>query len=241
MSSDFSQIIGVVLAGGFGTRIKALLPNLPKPLAPVAGQPFLGWVLTYLQRQGLNQALLSTGYLAEAIADYAQGEPIAGLKLACYPETTPLGTAGGFINAVQKSAQNPEAWLIVNGDSLVVTDLAPMAAYLDDEQVDGVILGVTVEDASRYGSLVYDAQGTLLNFAEKRSGSGVINGGVYLFRNSLVEKFPSKTPLSFEYDVFPELLAQKLCLKVHPVTAPFLDIGTPDSLAQAEAFIQQYF
>lgn len=241
MSLDLSEVVAVVLAGGFGTRIKDLLPNLPKPLAPVAGQPFLGWVLTYLQRQGLTQALLSTGYLAAAITDYAHTEPIPGLALECYPETTPLGTAGGFINAVQQSQKSPPAWLVLNGDSLVVTDLVPMVAYLEDEQVDGVILGVSVEDASRYGSLVYDASGKLLTFAEKQAGKGVINGGVYLFRHSLVQQFPAKMPLSFEYDIFPVLLKQGVYLKIHVVTAPFLDIGTPSSLAQAEMFIKQVF
>jgi hypothetical protein len=238
---SLNNIIAVVLAGGFGTRIKHLLPDVPKPMAEVAEKPFLGWVLTYLQRQGIKKALLSTGYLAEIIEQYAQTRPIADLDLKCYPETTPLGTAGGFINAVKQSQQTPKAWLVLNGDSLIVTDLAPLNQYLEDESVDGVILGVSVPDASRYGSLVYDEQKTLLQFAEKQSGKGVINGGVYLLRNKLVQQFPTNFPLSFEYDIFPSLLQQKICLKVHPVEAPFLDIGTPDSLAQAESFIRQYF
>jgi len=238
---SLDNTIAVVLAGGFGTRIKHLLPDVPKPMAEVAEKPFLGWVLTYVQRQGIHQALLSTGHLAEIIEQYVQTRPIAELDLKCYPETSPLGTAGGFINAVKQSEQKPKAWLVLNGDSLIVTDLAPLNKYLEDESVDGVILGVSVPDASRFGSLVYDEQKTLLQFAEKKAGAGVINGGVYLLRHRLVEQFPANYPLSFEYDIFPSLLQQKICLKVHPVTAPFLDIGTPDSLAQAESFIRQYF
>jgi len=237
---SLDNIIAVVLAGGFGTRIKHLLPDVPKPMAEVAEKPFLGWVLTYLQRQGIHQALLSTGYLAEIIEQYAQTRPIPDLDLQCYPETSPLGTAGGFINAVQQSQETPNAWLVLNGDSLIVTDLPPLNKYLEDENVDGVILGVSVPETSRFGSLVYDEQKTLLQFAEKQSGRGVINGGVYLLRNKLVQQFPTNFPLSFEYDIFPLLLQQKICLKVHPVEAPFLDIGTPDSLAQAESFIRQY-
>ena len=238
---NLDDIIAVVLAGGFGTRIKHLLPDVPKPMAEVAQKPFLGWVLTYLQRQGIEKALLSTGHLAEIIAEYAKMRPILDLELHCYPETSPLGTAGGFINAVKQSEQKPKAWLVLNCDSLIVTPLAPLNKYLEDESVDGVILGVSVPDASRFGSLVYDEQKTLLQFAEKQSGAGVINGGVYLLRHRLVQQFPTNFPLSFEYDIFPSLLQQKICLKVHPVTAPFLDIGTPDSLAQAESFIRQYF
>ncbi len=238
---SLDDIIAVVLAGGFGTRIKHLLPNVPKPMAEVAEKPFLGWVLTYLQRQGIEKALLSTGYLADIIEKYAQTRPIPDLDLKCYPETSPLGTAGGFLNSVKESQENPNAWLILNGDSLIFTDLAPLNQYLEDENVDGVILGVSVPDASRFGSLVYDEQKTLLQFAEKQSGKGVINGGVYLLRDRLVQQFPTNFPLSFEYDIFPSLLQQKICLKVHPVEAPFLDIGTPDSLAQAESFIRQHF
>jgi NDP-sugar pyrophosphorylase family protein len=238
---SLDDIIAVVLAGGFGTRIKHLLSDVPKPMAEVAEKPFLGWVLTYLQRQGIEKALLSTGYLAEIIEQYAQTRPIVELDLKCYPETSPLGTAGGFLNSVKESQQNPKAWLVLNGDSLIFTDLAPLNQYLEDESVDGVILGVSVSETSRFGSLVYDEQKTLLQFAEKQSGKGVINGGVYLLRNKLVQQFPTNFPLSFEYDIFPSLLQQQICLKVHPVTAPFLDIGTPDSLAEAESFIRQYF
>ena len=240
-SKSLDNIIAVVLAGGFGTRIKHLLPDVPKPMAEVAEKPFLGWVLTYLQRQGIEKALLSTGHLAEIIEEYTKMQPIPDLDLHCYPETSPLGTAGGFMNAVNQSEQKPKAWLVLNGDSLIITDLAPLNQYLEDEGVEGVILGVSVPDASRFGSLVYDEQNTLLQFAEKQSGAGVINGGVYLLRDRLVQQFPKNFPLSFEYDIFPSLLQQKICLKVHPVEAPFLDIGTPDSLAQAGSFIRQYF
>ena len=82
---NLDDIIAVVLAGGFGTRIKHLLPDVPKPMAEVAQKPFLGWVLTYLQRQGIEKALLSTGHLAEIIAEYAKTRPIPDLELHCYP------------------------------------------------------------------------------------------------------------------------------------------------------------
>jgi D-glycero-alpha-D-manno-heptose 1-phosphate guanylyltransferase len=72
------------------------------------------------------------------------------------------------MNAVKQSQQNPKAWLVLNGDSLIITDLAPLNEYLQDESVDGVILGVSVADTSRFGSLVYDEQRTLLQFAEKK-------------------------------------------------------------------------
>ena len=109
---------------------------------------------------------------------------------------------------------------------------------LQDETVDAALLGVRVPDASRYGTLRVGADGALLGFAEKRVGAGLVNGGVYLFRRAIVGRFPAKRPLSFEYDVFPSLIASGARIATVPCDAPFLDIGTEASLAQANAFIR---
>ncbi len=243
MALSPADVTVVILAGGFGTRIKQQLPDLPKPLAPVAGRPFLDWQLRYLQQQGFRRSLLSTGYLAEKVAAYAQNAEIADMAIACVPETEPLGTAGGFLNTVSNNSfdspnSTTPAWLVLNGDSLIVTDYRVMLAALAEENVDGVILGVNVPDASRFGSLKVNDQGELEQFAEKQAGAGVINSGVYLLGDRLLAHFPAHRPLSFEYDVFPTLLNQGAKIKVHAVDAPFLDIGTPETLAQAGEFIQ---
>jgi D-glycero-alpha-D-manno-heptose 1-phosphate guanylyltransferase len=234
------QITVVILAGGFGTRIKQQLPDLPKPLAPVANRPFLDWQLRYLQYQGFRRSLLSTGYLAEKVATYAREADICNMTINCVAETEPLGTAGGFINAVNqgKTEEKTSAWLVLNGDSLIVADYQVLLTELNDSRVDGVILGVNVADASRFGSLIFNEQGELQRFAEKQPGAGVINSGVYLLGDRLLAQFPEKRPLSFEYDVFPTLLEQGAKIKVHAVDAPFLDIGTPETLAQAGQFIE---
>ncbi len=239
MNNLSKETIAVILAGGFGTRVKQLLPNIPKPMAEVADKPFIEWVIRYLSKQNIEQFLLSTGYLGEIIANYFATNPVKNTTIKCYRETETLGTGGGFIHAVKQSQKSPPAWLITNGDSLIFTDLAPLFSYLEDETVEGVILGLSLEDASRYGSLTYDSDYNLISFAEKKSGAGVINAGVYLFRNSLINQFPSQKPLSFEHDVFPQLLKQGCKIKVHITEAPFLDIGTPESLAQANTFIKE--
>ena len=236
-----TKIAAVILAGGHGTRVKHLLPHVPKPMASVAGKPFLEWILLYLKHQGITQNILSTGYLSEVIEEHFQSKPVKEIEVYCCKEKQPLGTAGGFLNAVSEVNLSPTAWLVMNGDSLIVAQFQQMANYLEDTGVDAVILGVSVEDASRYGSLVINDSGNLLSFAEKRPGQGIINGGVYLFRHQVLDKFPSGVPLSFEYDVFPALLQQKLTIKVHQIEAPFLDIGTPETLPQAEAFILENF
>lgn len=240
MSVAPEQITAVVLAGGFGTRIRHLLQNLPKPMAPVAGRPFVEWVVRYLKRQQLSRAVLSTGYLAETVEAHFNTHPIPGISVTCVPETTPLGTAGGFLNAASAATNGTGAWLVLNGDSLALAPLAPMFESLSDPQIDGAILGLPMEDASRYGTLVQNEAGELAGFREKRAGSGLINAGVYLFRAALVETFPEKRPLSFETDVFPMLAERNARLKVCVTQASFLDIGTPESLPQAEAFIREH-
>lgn len=208
-------------------------------MAPVAGKPFLEWVLRYLARQGVAKAILSTGYLANVVDEYFRNQPIAGLFTRCVAENEPLGTAGGFLNARRLSAETPKGWLILNGDSLVFADLPLLVRQLDNPAIAGVVVGCAMQDASRYGTLAVRTDGTLLGFEEKRPGRGVINAGVYLLRESLIREFPAKLPLTFEMDVFPHFVRRGLSLKVCLTDAPFLDIGTSESLRLAEAFVQE--
>ena len=240
MSWDLGQVVAVVLAGGFGTRVAHLLPGVPKPMVSVAGKPFLEWVVRWLARQGLNKVVLSTGHLAEVVEAHFRSQPVPGVATRCIAESRPLGTAGGFLNAARVSGEAPKVWLAVNGDSLVLADLAPAAAELNHEAVEGVLIGRKVADASRYGTLAIGAAGELRGFLEKRPGQGVINAGVYFLRDSLARRLPEQRPLSFEQQVFPNLVTHGSVLKVHSVDAPFLDIGTPESLRQAETFIEQH-
>jgi NDP-sugar pyrophosphorylase family protein len=239
MPSKLSDVIAVILAGGYGTRVQHLLPGVPKPMARVAGKPFVEWVVRYLGVQGITKAILSTGYLADLVEQHFANQPVNGVQTLCYKETTPLGTAGGFLNAVHQVGEAPSAWLVVNGDSLVFADLVSLTNHLFDSTVSGVIVGLAVTDTSRYGSLVCNERDDLVRFAEKCPGAGVINVGVYLLRSALMQEFPEGLPLSFEQEVFPALLAKGVRLKVHTVKAHFLDIGTPESLPQAETFILQ--
>ena len=118
-------------------------------------------------------------------------------------------------------------------------DLADSLKALEDPTTAGVIYGREVPDTSRYGSLVSDAGGRLECFAEKRPGQGVISTGVYLFREALVGQFPAQVPLSLEQEVFPALTASGVSLQVLRMHRPFLDIGTPDTLREADQFIRQ--
>ena len=231
------MIVAVILAGGLGTRLRDALPDQPKPMALVAGRPFLEWVVRYLAAQGVRRFVLSTGHFSEVVkTHFARG--IGSLKVSCVWEREPLDTAGGFLNCVGSVTPRPGWWLVCNGDSLAVADLGGIlsaaAAYGD---VDGAILGVEVADTGRYGRLIVSDSGALKGFVDKRPGCGIINAGVYLLRDEFVRSLGQVRPLSFERDVFPEALKDGSRLHVVVTNGTFLDIGTPQSLGQAKDFI----
>lgn len=230
----------IILAGGRGTRISHLQPHLPKPLIPAAGRPFIEWVIRHFQSQGIRQFVISLGHLAEVADAYFRQRADDGLSIMTVRETEPLGTGGGFLFA-QRAAGDADPLVLANGDSLVLADLAGAWRQLEDPTVDGVVVGLAVDDAARYGGLEVDDAGRLLRFREKQPGAGLINAGVYCFRRRLLASFPTQLPLSMELDVFPSLLRQGAKLMVHRSRAPFLDIGTPESLAEAEGFIARHW
>jgi NDP-sugar pyrophosphorylase family protein len=239
-ASGLEGVVAVVLAGGLGTRVRHLLPDLPKPMARVAGRPFLEWVTRYLVAQGISKAILSTGYLAEVIEAHFAPQPVSGLTITCFREAEPLGTAGAFAHAAHNSGEVPVAWLVLNGDSLVLADLAAAMSPLRDPATAGVVLGCAVPDAARYGTLALGPGDQLLGFNEKCPGRGLINAGVYLLRDEVVRQFPPRRPLSFEREVFPGLLELGLRIRAVALEAPFLDIGTPESLGLAGDFVRNH-
>ena len=230
--------MAVLLAGGLGTRIQHLLPNLPKPMAPVRGRPCIEWLVRYLAGQGIRRILISTGYLSEVIERHFATHPVSGVSVRCIPETQPLGTGGGFLNAVQASGEAAAGWLVLNGDTFALAEIAQATTAVEDGNTAGVIYARAVADTSRYGSVVTDASGNLVRFEEKRPGQGLISAGVYLFRDELVRTFPERMPLSLERDVFPALTTSGALIKVLPMDTPFLDIGTPATLPAADPFIR---
>jgi D-glycero-alpha-D-manno-heptose 1-phosphate guanylyltransferase len=212
------------------------------------GEPFLAWVLRHLASQGLGQAIVSVGHLSEVIENYLARWPCDQLVVTSVREHAPLGTGGGARLAAQ-AARDAERLVVVNGDSLVLADWQGAWQLLEGDDTDGVILGVEVDDAARYGTLELGNDGRLVGFREKQTGhpskagslsraGDLINAGVYFFKRPLLDALPAETPLSLENDLFPAWLAGGANFRVLSVRGPFLDIGTPESVRQAEAFIQ---
>lgn len=237
MPDKISHMTALVLCGGKGTRLQGLHPGTPKPLIPVSGRPFVEWLSRYLAKQGWRDFVFAAGHLAEVVEAWIESKPIASTSMVFSRELEPLGTGGGLLLGLDKCG---EEVLALNGDSMLLFDLQPMADKL--AHADMVIAGVYNADCSRFGTLDFDeGDGHLRAFREKQPGAGFINGGIYVFRKSLMDRFPRNTPLSMETDIMPALLASGAKVVVHSVRdAPFLDIGLPQTLGQAEGFIDAH-
>jgi NDP-sugar pyrophosphorylase family protein len=230
----------ILLAGGLGTRLRGLHPGVPKPMIPVAGRPFLEWSIQYWAQQGMRRVTISLGHLAAIAEVHFDGQVCGGAHVETVREPCAMGTGGAVRFAAAASAPS-DPFFVANGDSLVLADVAPAVLLMQDPSVDAVVLGVTVADASRYGSLAVEANGRLRSFHEKEGRSGLINAGIYLFRQRTLDLFPVKTPLSLETEVFPALLERGSNIVVHKCVAPFLDMGTPEDLGRMGEFIETHF
>ncbi|OEO29666.1 hypothetical protein VW23_001885 [Devosia insulae DS-56] len=227
----------LVLAGGRGTRIQALHPETPKPMIAVAGKPFLHWLTRFIGGFGLSHFVYSTGYRSEAIEAWCADGSLPGIDRVACREPAPLGTGGGVLNCLHLCRD----WVLVaNGDGLCIGGIPELLALRAQPALAGGIIGVEVPDAGRYGSLAFDASNRLTAFREKVPGHGYINSGLYLFRRTALEALRRDGACSMEQDLVPELIAAGADLRVVPLgEAAFIDIGTPETLAQAEAFVRR--
>jgi NDP-sugar pyrophosphorylase family protein len=209
-------------------------------MIPVAGRPWLDWILLWLKGEGIKRAVLATGYKGEVVENYYQTNPIHDLRVTVSRESEPLGTAGALAAA---AVSVPEADLltVLNGDSLAITHLATQIADFAGSSLPAALVAVSVVDCTRYGRVETDATGRLRRFREKATGSGLINAGIYFFRKKIITGFSAHRPLSLESEVFPELLRANTGIRVFSCDAPFLDIGTPSSLNYADSFIRSNF
>jgi D-glycero-alpha-D-manno-heptose 1-phosphate guanylyltransferase len=214
-----------ILCGGFGTRLRSVIKDSQKVVVDIHGRPFLALVLEQLHRAGITQGVLCAHYRADQLAEVLSAlEVESGLALQLVIETVPMGTGGALLNALREVPPNGR-YLVLNAD----TYLDPHAYRLALAAELDVVVGVQVEDRSRYGSLHCSAQGEVLGLAEKgQAGSGWVNAGVYGFTPSALADV-AVTPASMEHDLLPGLIARH-SLFVCEYSGAFVDIGTPDSL-----------
>ncbi len=228
------DLAAVVLAGGLGTRLRAVVADRPKSLALVAGRPFLAYLLDQISDAGIRRVVLSTGHLAGQFASVI-GTGYRDLEIVYAHEETPLGTGGAirFAGGVADANQ----LLVMNGDSYCDANLS---AYIDWHLAGGhdvSLMLAKVDDASRYGTVELDADGRITAFLEKRGvrAAGYINAGVYLLRRVMLEQIPAE-PSSIERDVFPTWLEQR-ALAGWVADGAFIDIGVPSDYVRSHEFM----
>ena len=230
MSVEFKEAI--ILAGGLGTRLQGVVKDLPKPMAPVNGRPFLTYILDYLIDYEYQRAVLSVGYLHEKIVDYF-GKKYKTLEIDYAVEEEPLGTGGGILLAMSKCTTDNV--LVINGDTMFKVDLTAFEQFYQEKNSLLTIVLREVEDVSRYGSVTISKDNLIALFAEKQVtfGRGYINGGVYLINRRLFEKYPQPKRFSFEKDIMTKYYTQE-CFYAMPSDGYFIDIGIPEDYARAQ-------
>jgi len=234
MTISRNGVVPLILAGGRGTRIAHLFPDLPKPAIPVAGKPFLAWLLVQLSEFGFAQVVVSGGYRFQDLRKKVSPYIPRGMEVVWVDEKQFLGTGGGAVYAAKESRLRPDFWLILNGDSYLGG--AWLEQILATNQGEACLVAREVDDTSRYGSLeVY--QGWLKAFHEKQGkGRGLINAGIYFFPRIWLNQNVKSTLQSLETEFFPSWIQQGRKIRVVQSHAPFLDIGTPENYRRADIF-----
>ncbi len=218
----------IILCGGLSTRLGKTTQTLPKVLLKIDERTVLEWQLELLSSAGVHEVILASGHLHDVL--YAQvGEECAGLRIRYAKEDKRLGTGGAIKNAFRFVDEFPV--FVLHGDILLKNiSLSDMLTQLRPE-MDGLLLGISVQDLTSYGEIVSNAQGRITEFREKQqiARPGCANAAVFLFNQSIIDAFPKKDVFSIERDVFP-FLSQ---LYVHKVETEWIDIGVPERLEYA--------
>lgn len=222
----------IVLAGGLGTRLRAAVPDLPKPMAPVSGRPFLEHQLDYWAGQGVTRFILSVGYRHDAISRHF-GAEYRGVPVGYTIEHQPLGTGGGLLLAARELAATGP-FLVLNGDTFFEVALATLRDFHAARGADLTLSLFRSPQHGRYTGLSIGAAGEVLSLNAGEKG-GLANGGVYLVTRALLEggAWPAGSRVSLEEDILPTALRAGKRLFGMEFPGRFLDIGIPEDYARA--------
>jgi len=229
----------IVLAGGFGTRLRNVVKDVPKPMADINGKPFLHYLIKYYISKGIEHVILSVGYMNEVIKDYF-GDSYEGIKIDYAVEDHPLGTGGAIIKSL--GFAGTENVMVANGDTMFMVEPSEILNFHNSKDADITIVIREVEDVSRYGSILTDNEQRITGFSEKQNskGRGYINGGVYLINKPFISKFSFPGKFSIEKDFFEkEFKNHKFYGK--PCNNYFIDIGIPEDYSRAQKKFKKLF
>ncbi|MGQ0545555.1 MAG: sugar phosphate nucleotidyltransferase [Betaproteobacteria bacterium] len=222
----------IVLAGGLGTRLRPLVSDVPKPMAPVKGRPFLELLLEYWIGQGVRRFVLSVGYLAERISGHF-GARWGGAEIDYATEPQALGTGGGLLLAAARTTATDI--VVINGDTYFAVPLKDFRAFHEESKADWTLALFRTNDGKRYQGLSVDAEGKVGAMSGDLS-----NGGVYIMSSSRLRQLPWQAGqrLSLESDLLPHALRNGWRVYGREFDRPFVDIGVPQDYRGAGAIIQ---
>lgn len=228
----------IILAGGFGTRLQSAIgADLPKPMAPVGGEPFLAHYIRYLRGQGVHQIVLSVHHRKEAIHDYFSNR-FEGVTIKYAEESEPLGT-GGALRFALEQLQSDEPILVTNGDSFVEVDIQSMVSAHSRAGTTLTIGLRKMPGCSRYGEVLFDEKHRITDFRYPGSeGEGWISTGVYVVNPNIFSAYNLPAAFSFEND-FQRIYAAQIKPLAWLTDGYFIDIGIPEDYARAQVELKQ--
>lgn len=225
----------IVLAGGFGTRLREVVPDLPKPMAPVAGRPFLEILLLALASKGFCRVILSLGYMADKVVAYF-GDHFAGMELVYEVEDTPLGTGGAVRQALTRCSEDHV--FVFNGDTYLDLEVADVEARWQTHHVP-IIVAREVPDTARYGRLNTEEE-RVIGFIEKgMAGAGLINAGCYVLPVAILNEFALGQAFSLEADFLAKTVGVRR-IDLFVTRGHFIDIGVPEDYARAQSELVEF-
>lgn len=227
--------VGILLVGGFGTRLKPLTSESPKPMLPVAGLPVTEHQILAAQKAGIHTLVLATSYLSEVFTPYFGDGSQWGMKILYAVEKEPLGTGGAIRNAAQLlDLENigDEPIVIFNGDVLSRHSIANQISFHQSKGADATLHLIEVEDARAFGCVPTDEEGRVTAFLEKMDNpvTNSINAGCYVFHPSVLDRIPLGEVVSIERETFPALVESGRPVFGYKEQAYWLDVGTPAAL-----------
>ena len=229
----------IILAGGMGTRLKTIISDLPKPMAPIMNVPFLTYQLNYLKHFGIKKVIFSVGFLSEKIiAHYNQS--FENISIEYSIEKNPLGTGGGIRMAM--SNLNEDLVLILNGDSFFDLNLEQFYNLHHEQKSDFSLALRYVNNSERYGNIEFNSSNQITSFIEKNqlNQSGYINAGVYILSKKLyLQNTKPDINFSIEKDFFEKQLNQ-LIIKGFEFKDYFIDIGIPEDYLKAQDDFKEF-
>lgn len=223
----------IILCGGAGSRLKAITGDMPKPVATVAGRPFLELLLRQLSRYGFGRVILAAGPNEKMIRQQLGGRSF-GKQLVYSPETIALGTGGAVRNAA--ALVESDVAIIMNGDSYTEADLALFAGEHENSEADAWIMVTLADGRDDCGAIILDEHHRITRFEEKqhRFDPRYINAGIYLVPRDLLLTIPPGLQLSWETDVLPRWLAEGRQIRGLVCSGTCTDIGTPERYRSAQ-------